>query len=197
MNRSRHYYFSSWPYCICICRRIFGHTLFWGPILSINKPLTTSFLPRRTPSTWCSLWKWHQMFTPAQTSTTCRSVFIISGLTDQRSTCKLSRALLPKECSGIQINKTLKKTTHLAPHMLLRVHCDVAAYSQKYVCFVTILMCMTPMTGWNNYAKYKAKWTRLRNCEVAWPKSEVTLPKYTILLQRTNVTDKGMESTNL
>lgn len=86
-------------------------------------------------------------FSIAQTSTTCRSVFIISGITDQRSTCKLSRALLPKECSGIQINKTLKKNTHLAPHMLLRVHCDVAAYSQKYVCFVTILMCMTPMTG--------------------------------------------------
>ncbi len=73
--------------------------------------------------------------------------------------------------SGIQINKTLKKSTHLAPHMLLRVHCDVAAYGQKYVCFVTILMCMTPMTGWNNYAKYKATWTHLRNCEVAWPKS--------------------------
>lgn len=101
------------------------------------------------------------------------------------------------KASGIQINKTLKKSTYLAPHMLLRVHCDVAAYGQKYVCFVTILMCMTPMTGWNNYAKYKATWTRLRNCEDAWPKSEVTLPKYTILLQRTNVTDKGMESTNL
>lgn len=52
--------------------------------------------------------------------------------------------------------------------MLLRVHCDVAAYSQKYVCFVTVLMCMTPLTGWNNYkAKYNTKSTRLRNCEVA------------------------------